>query len=78
MIRRFVLDYRGPGDKPTRDVARFGSMPGAAIVDNNLPRTLVIDGPEDVLLRAVDEASDWVVMPQTIYRNPEVCSGLLE
>jgi hypothetical protein len=71
MIDRFILDYQGIGDKPIEDVERFGSLPGVEIIDDTLPRTLILQGPVDILSKEFRTARNWVVIPRTSYCNPE-------
>lgn len=42
-MARYHLFYVGTGAKPLADIARFRAMPGVEIVNDTLPRSVVVD-----------------------------------
>jgi hypothetical protein len=67
---RFVLLYRGPGDKPAADVDRFRSLPGTRVIDESEPRMILVEGPEGVLIEASRSVEGWDMVRDVPIRNP--------
>jgi hypothetical protein len=67
---RFVLYYRGEGDPSPTDVPRILQLPGVRLVDQELPRLLLVEGPEAALKRLLEEMPQWTIGPErTISRG---------
>jgi hypothetical protein len=67
---RFVLRYRGEGDKPEADVARVRGLAGAVVVGSSA-RMLVVESDTDSLNELVDGLPDWVMAPEQPYEVPD-------
>jgi len=42
-MRRFHLYYKGTGPKPLADIAKVREMPGVKVINDTLPRSVVVD-----------------------------------
>ncbi len=74
---RFVLRYRGEGDKPDDDVAKVQELEGAVVVDASLPRMLLVESEAQPLRRLVDAMPDWVMGVDRIYEVPDTRKKVL-
>jgi len=61
---RFVVYYRGPGDPDPADVARILALPGVRLIDQELSRIFLVNGPEALLRQAVSEMPPWTIGPE--------------
>ena len=44
---RFILRYRGPGQKPAKDVARVRELSEVRVLDDSAPRMLLVEAPAE-------------------------------
>ncbi len=68
--RRFVLRYRGQGDKPAADLERIRHLPEAHVVDDS-SRMVLVESDEEPLLRLVESLPDWVAAPERTFAVPD-------
>jgi hypothetical protein len=68
---RYVLRYRGEGDKPAGDVAHLRAAPDATVV-NESPKMVVVEGEPEALGRLVDSMPGWELLgPERTYEVPD-------
>ncbi len=65
---KFVVSYRGEGTKPEEDVAKLRAAPSVTVLDESLPRMVLVDGPEDALRDLLD--GGWSISPEKTYALP--------
>lgn len=68
---RFVVRYRGSGQRPQDAVDRIGAVAGARVIDDAGPMLLVDAPREDDLRAALDNPTDWLVAPEVTYPIPD-------
>jgi hypothetical protein len=69
--QRFIL-RRKPSATPSGVVLpdELGSLKGVTIIESS-PRMVLVDAPAKVLERAMQEFSDWMVIPETFTPVPD-------
>lgn len=67
---RFVLRYRGEGDKPDAVVEQVRQLPEVTVVDDS-SRMLLVESHEEPLRALVDSLPDWVMAPEQSYPVPD-------
>lgn len=67
---RYVLRYRGEGDKPAADVARVRQLTDAVVVDSS-SRMLLVESDPEPLGALVDDLPGWVMSPERTYEVPD-------
>ena len=67
---RFVLRYRGAGEKPDADVARVRELDDAVVVDSS-SRMLLVECEPEPLRHLVDDLPDWVMGADVTYDVPD-------
>lgn len=60
-MSRFHLFYVGSGAKPVEDIARVREMPGVKIVNESLPRSVVIDVSGDLAEERLKRLPSWTL-----------------
>lgn len=56
---RFHLFYVGSGSKPVADITRIREMPGVEIVNDSLPRSIVVDVFGDLAEQRLKRLESW-------------------
>lgn len=67
VVRRFVVRYRGPADPPTEEerlIADCLDDEGDLKVVDRMPGSLLVEGDEADVARAVERAPCWVFSPE--------------
>ena len=58
---RFHLFYVGSGAKPLEDIARVREMPGVEIVNEALPRSVVVDVSGEIAEERLKRLPSWTL-----------------
>ncbi len=58
-MSRFILSFTGKGPKPAEDVAHLSLAGHARIIDDSMPRMVLVEGSEDPLRVAVEKLGNW-------------------
>jgi hypothetical protein len=58
---RYHLFYVGSGAKPVEDIARVREMPGVEIVNDSLPRSVVVDVFGDIAEERLKRLPSWTL-----------------
>lgn len=58
-MARFILSFTGKGHKPPEDVAQLKAVEDARVIDDSMPRMMLVEGPEDHLRRAIEKLGNW-------------------
>jgi hypothetical protein len=69
-VARFVVRYRGLGERPREAVKRIQSIPGAKIL-GDAGKMMLVEAPESELRTAMAAHPDWVVAPESTYDVPD-------
>jgi hypothetical protein len=67
---RFILRYRGQGEKPAHDVEHLRGLKDTQVLDESSPRMLLVEAPEATVRTAVDAMPDWIVSQERTYSVP--------
>ncbi len=68
---RFILRYRGPGQKPAEDVARVRELSEVRVLDDSSPRMLLVEAPAEAKGTLADALPGWLVSEEKTYRIPD-------
>lgn len=60
-MNRFHLYYTGTGLKPLADIARVRKIPGVQIVNDALPRSVVVDVTGSLAEQSLKSLSSWTL-----------------
>jgi hypothetical protein len=60
-MSRFHLFYVGPGARPLEDILLVREMPGVKIVNENLPRSIVLDVSCEVAVERLKQLPQWAL-----------------
>lgn len=63
-MSRFVICYSGPNDPPKREERSLVSSFKRAKVIDKMPGTLLVDGPESEIAKAVNRLDHWTFSPE--------------
>jgi hypothetical protein len=67
---RFIVRYRGKGERPREAVERVQRIRGAAVlVDSG--RMMLVEAAEQALRNALAPERDWLIAPEVIYSVPD-------
>jgi hypothetical protein len=69
-MARFVVRYRGAGDRPREALQRVQSIEGAQVLDDT-GRMMLVEAPEHELRSALGTDADWVLSPEVNYPLPD-------
>jgi hypothetical protein len=61
-VGRFVLFYRGPGNPDETDISRIVAVRGVQLIDRELPRLLLVEGPEEQLRTLISQLGNWKML----------------
>ncbi len=64
-MRRFVLLHKGRGNPPKEDCERIQALPGVRIIDDELPRLLLVEAKEEELRDLITQMPSWVMTAET-------------
>jgi hypothetical protein len=70
-MNRFILRYRGEGQKPAEDVERVRSLEEVRVLDESSPRMLLVEGPGTRLKTLVASMPQWVLSPERMVPLPD-------
>ena len=69
-MARFVVRYRGRGERPEQAIQRVRSIKDASVLDDT-GRMMLVDAPEHELRSALGSDADWVIAPEVSYSVPD-------
>lgn len=70
-MNRYILRFRGEGEKPETDVEVIRSLPHLKVLDEDSPRMLLVEAPEEELQPAMDALPNWLMSEERSYKVPE-------
>lgn len=70
-MARFILRFRGPGAKPAADVARLKRCAGVTVLDESMPRMLLVEGAPSKVLQLAGRLTGWVAAEDHAVRLPD-------
>jgi hypothetical protein len=70
MGERFILLFRGKGTKPAKDVKLIQAEPRVIILDDSLPRMLLVQAPKAALAGMMAKLPNWACTPERTYGLP--------
>lgn len=68
---RFVVRYRGKGERPQDAVDKVGRIEGASVLEDS-GRMMLVEAPEQALRNALTPQTDWMISPEISYSIPDV------
>ncbi len=69
VMPRFVVRYRGKGERPQDAVDKVQGIEGASVLEDS-GRMMLVEAPEQALRNALAPETDWMISPQVIYSIP--------
>ncbi len=69
-MSQFVVRYRGKGPAPADALERAAQTPGLRVVDHSA-RSMLIEGTEETVRAAFDDATQWLIAPEVTYEMPD-------
>lgn len=69
-MSRFVIRYRGTGNRPSQVVDRVRGVDGVRVLDDS-GRMLLVEGPEAPLQHIFSGEKDWVLTPERFMKLPD-------
>ena len=69
-MERFILRFKGAGEKPAQDVQRIRSLPGTTVVDDS-DRMILIEGPATKIEELVKELPQWSLSKEHFVQLPD-------
>ena len=69
-MARYILRYKGTGNKPEGDLDRIRKSSALAVVDES-PRMLLVEGDDETIGHLSKELADWLVTPQKPISVPD-------
>jgi hypothetical protein len=67
-VRRFVLYYKGSGMPDAEDISRIAERPGVHLIDRELPRLALVEGPETSLRELIKDLPGWTIGPERLIK----------
>jgi hypothetical protein len=67
-VRRFVLYYKGSGMPNAEDISRIAELRGVRLIDHELPRLALVEGPEKSLRELIRDLPDWTIGPERLIK----------
>jgi len=67
-VRRFVLYYKGSGMPNAEDISRIAGLRGVHLIDHELPRLALVEGPERSLRELIKDLPGWTIGPERLIR----------
>ena len=59
------MRFRGEGEKPSSDMERIRAMTGVVVIDDRLPRTILVEVEGDASRRHLESLSGWAVAKES-------------
>lgn len=69
-MKRFVLLHRGQKPDPA-DLAALDKIEGLTVVDNEIPRAMLVEGPESAIAEVRLRLKNWTVAEEVTYPRPD-------
>jgi hypothetical protein len=69
-MARFILRFRGPGAKPAADVTRVKECAGVTVLDDTMPRMLLVEGAKTKVVQLADRLEGWVISEERAVQLP--------
>ncbi len=69
-MARFIVRYRGKGERPPDAVKKVQGIAGAAVLEDS-GRMMLVEAPEHALRTALASEDDWLVSPEVGYAVPD-------
>lgn len=66
---RYIARFRGVGASPAETILRIKQLDGAKVLDES-PRMMLIEAPDESVLRAVLDPSTWLLTEEAFYELP--------
>ena len=67
---RFIVRYRGRGERPQDTLIKVQGIEGASVLEDS-GRMLLVEAPEYALRNALVPETDWVISPEVRYAIPD-------
>jgi hypothetical protein len=69
-MAKFILRFRGPGAMPEPDVARVKACAGVTVLDESMPRMLLVEGAKSKVVQLADRLEGWVMSEERTVQLP--------
>ncbi len=69
-MSRFIIRYRGEGERPRDTLDRIRGIKGVSVVEDS-GRMVLVEAPEQPLRSALGSEVDWVISPDVTYEVPD-------
>lgn len=73
-MRLFSFHYAGDGSRPETDMVQIRTMPGVVVVNEILPKRLILQVTDDLAVQRLKNLSGWVLQEsQTVSLDDPFC-----
>lgn len=70
-MERFILRFKGDGDRPVDDLERIRTLPNLKVVDDS-SRMVLVEAPQDALTKLVESLPEWSLSRERFLPVPDV------
>ncbi|MCC6610034.1 MAG: hypothetical protein IT515_10235 [Burkholderiales bacterium] len=69
-MAKFILRFRGAGAKPAADVTRVKACAGVTVLDDSMPRMLLVEGAKSKVAHLAGSLEGWVISEERALQLP--------
>jgi len=69
-MAKFILRFRGAGAKPETDVVRVKACAGVTVLDESMPRMLLVEGAKAKVAQLAERLAGWVMSEERAVELP--------
>ena len=69
-MERFILRFKGNGEKPIEDVERIRSLPNLRVVDDSA-HMLLVEAPGESVTKLVQALPEWILSKERFIPVPD-------
>jgi hypothetical protein len=70
-VERFILRFKGDGDRPVDDLERIRTLPNLKVVDDS-SRMVLVEAPQDALTKLIETLPEWSLSRERFVPVPDV------